>query len=80
MFTLTHELAHVWLGETALSDVALPSTPSQPVEQWCNQVAAELLVPLAELRHAHRPKAALEDEITRLGREFKVSTSSSCAG
>lgn len=74
MFTLAHELAHVWLGETALSDVALPSTPSQPVEQWCNQVAAELLVPLAELRHAHRPKAALEDEITRLGREFKVST------
>ena len=50
MFTLAHELAHIWLGESALSDVGPASTPSNDVETWCNRVAAELLVPAASLR------------------------------
>ena len=49
MFTLAHELAHVWLGESALSDVDAVSVPVHDVEGWCNRVAAELLVPLASL-------------------------------
>lgn len=43
MFTLAHELAHVWLGESALSDVSPESKPTAPIEQWCHAVA-ELLV------------------------------------
>jgi len=46
MFTLAHEIAHLWLGETALSDVDPRSTSTIRVEQWCNQVAAELLAPM----------------------------------
>ncbi|MBP8273707.1 MAG: ImmA/IrrE family metallo-endopeptidase [Acidobacteria bacterium] len=46
MFTLAHEIAHLWLGATALSDIDPRATPTGRVEQWCNQVAAELLVPL----------------------------------
>ena len=40
MFTLAHELAHIWLGETALSDVGPVTLPTNQVERWCNQVAA----------------------------------------
>lgn len=74
MFTLAHELAHVWLGQSALSDVAPVSFPSHATEIWCNRVAAELLVPLAILREEFRPEAMLQVELDRLARRFKVST------
>jgi len=74
MFTLAHELAHVWLGQSALSDVAPASSPSHAVEIWCNRVAAELLVPLATFREEYQPEAALRAELDRLARRFKVST------
>jgi Zn-dependent peptidase ImmA (M78 family) len=74
MFTLAHELAHIWLGESAVSDSQPMSMPDQAVERWCNQVAAELLVPLADIREEYDEKAELQDEVSRLARHFKVST------
>lgn len=74
MFTLAHELAHVWLGATGVSDTQAGQVPEQRTERWCNQVAAELLMPLAELRAAHQRQAPIPQEIQRLAREFKVST------
>ena len=74
MFTLAHELAHIWLGETAISDVDVAEAPRHTIERWCNQVAAELLVPLEVVRAEHKPKAGLLDEAQRLARRFKVST------
>ena len=74
MFTLAHELAHVWLGETALSDSDARQAPGHRVERWCNEVAAELLVPLAVMREEHRAGQELSSELTRLARRFKFST------
>jgi len=74
MFTLAHELAHVWLGATGVSDTQAGEVPEQQTERWCNQVAAELLMPMEELRAAHQPHAPIPNEIQRLAREFKVST------
>lgn len=74
MFTLAHELAHLWLGESGVSDAELRVTPDRAVERWCNQVAAELLVPLAAIREAIDAGASLPDELNRLTRRFKVST------
>ncbi len=73
MFTLAHELAHIWLGESALSDVSPASQPSQRIEVWCNQVAAELLVPLDVFRQ-ELPRTNPLDDAARLARRFKVST------
>lgn len=74
MFTLAHELAHVWLGATGVSDTHAGQVPEQRTERWCNQVAAELLMPMDQLRAGHQPDAPIPDEIQRLAREFKVST------
>lgn len=73
MFTLAHELAHLWLGESALTDVAPASAPTQRIESWCNRVAAELLVPLAVLRE-ELPRGDALAEVPRFARRFKVST------
>lgn len=74
MFTLAHEMAHLWLGESALSDLEATSEPSHAVEAWCNRVAAELLVPMELLRLEYRRSPNLTDELNRLARRFKVST------
>ena len=49
MFTLAHELAHLFLGGSALSDVSISGRTSDRTEQWCNCVAAEFLVPLDDI-------------------------------
>lgn len=74
MFTLAHELAHVWVGQSAVSDAEARMQPDQETERWCNRVAAELLVPLAALRDALDDPTDLETELQRLARRFKVST------
>ncbi|MBL8202011.1 MAG: ImmA/IrrE family metallo-endopeptidase [Chromatiales bacterium] len=74
MFTLAHELAHVWLGATGVSDSQAGEVPEQQIERWCNQVAAELLMPMEEVRAAHRRNVPIPEAIQRLARDFKVST------
>ena len=74
MFTLAHELVHIWIGQSALSDTQASRLPEHAVERWCNQVAAELLVPLAVLRGEYRRNSDLREEADRQARRFKVST------
>lgn len=44
-FTLLHELAHIWLGQTGVSGVNAASA----VEQFCNDVAGRFLLPENEV-------------------------------
>lgn len=75
MFTLAHELAHLWLGASAVSDAsAAPLNGYRREEVWCNAVAAELLVPLAALRPTIQRDETLDQSLARLTRQFKVST------
>jgi Zn-dependent peptidase ImmA (M78 family) len=74
MFTLAHELAHLWLGESAVSNVGLAASTSQDIEVWCNRVAAELLVPLADLNKELTGANQALSVVPDLARAFKVST------
>ena len=74
MFTLAHELAHIWLGQSAVSDSQASLVPEHQVERWCNNVAAELLVPLAVLKQEYDRRVNLGASLDRLARRFKVST------
>jgi Zn-dependent peptidase ImmA (M78 family) len=74
MFTLAHELSHVWLGQSALSDPDPRNVQDHDIEGWCNRVAAEVLVPLDAVRAELRAGAELAPEVARLAKRFKVST------
>lgn len=73
MFTLAHELVHIWSGRSGVVDADVSAVPAGH-ERWCNEVAAELLVPLDEFRLERRAGAELRSELDRLARVFKVST------
>jgi Zn-dependent peptidase ImmA (M78 family)/transcriptional regulator with XRE-family HTH domain len=49
LFTLVHELAHIWIAETGISNEVEPDLKQKdkfhPVELFCNEVAANALMP-----------------------------------
>jgi Zn-dependent peptidase ImmA (M78 family) len=73
MFTLAHELAHIWLGQSAVSDAVPFGASDHRTENWCNRVAAEVLVPMEVLRGVLHDQAAVAG-VAALARRFKVST------
>ena len=73
MFTLIHEIAHLWLGKSALPDTTMVPAPHKHLEKFCNQVAADFLVPEERFRHAWKKPGNVEEKVDRIAREFKVS-------
>lgn len=73
MFTLVHELAHVWIGESALINLPEMEPGKYAIEQFCNRVAAEFLVPEERMRRAWAKAEKLERPFRAIARRFKVS-------
>lgn len=73
IFTLVHELAHIWLGHSALTDSSLARVSHLAEERWCNQVAAEVLVPQDAVKAEYRGNPD-PDELDRMAADFSVST------
>jgi Zn-dependent peptidase ImmA (M78 family) len=74
IFTLIHEVVHIYLGESALSDASLSRRSANKDERFCNDVAAEVLVPLDALREDWNATAERRQELDRLAARFRVST------
>jgi Zn-dependent peptidase ImmA (M78 family) len=75
MFTLMHELAHIWMGQSGVSNLERTMPTEDRVERYCSEVAAEVLVPLEVLRERAWPQArASADPVRYLTRQFKVSS------
>jgi Zn-dependent peptidase ImmA (M78 family) len=71
VFTLVHELAHIWRGDTGISGSLDQS--SAFVERLCNQVAAEVLVPQEEFILAWQSGLDVHEAIKRAAGRFRVS-------
>ena len=74
MFTLAHELAHVWLGKSALFNLILMLPDERDDdEKFCNQVAAEFLVPRALMLRLWKDAGTQERPFHNIARACKVS-------
>ena len=73
MFTLAHELAHVFFGSSAAFDLREMQPADDPVEQACNQVAAEFLVPERKLRQFWPSVKNDPEPFKTIARQFKIS-------
>jgi Zn-dependent peptidase ImmA (M78 family) len=74
MFTLAHELVHIWLGVSGVSNLEATYAPNHRIERFCNRVAAELLVPAAELRAEWQTVRTRTRPLAGLAQRFKVSS------
>ncbi|MBN1974356.1 MAG: ImmA/IrrE family metallo-endopeptidase [Sedimentisphaerales bacterium] len=74
MFTLAHELAHVFFGSSAAFDLREMQPADDPVERACNRVAAEFLVPQRELRQIWSSVKEDSDPFQTIAGKFKVSS------
>ena len=73
MFTLAHELAHIWLGTSASFDLHDFQPANNQLERACNKIAAELLVPTQAITK-HWDEFNVSDDVYRaIARHFKVS-------
>ncbi|AQQ71166.1 hypothetical protein SMSP2_01532 [Limihaloglobus sulfuriphilus] len=76
IFTLFHELAHIWIGEAGVSNAGmLNKSEYSKTEQFCNSVAAEVLVPHREFAECWRQTDGdFENHVEELTKIFKVSS------
>jgi len=79
VFTLAHELAHLWIGTTGISNLEPlfgPRTSIQRTEQFCNAVAAEVVAPRSSvdsLWKATDPSSDRDDRIRSVAAQLRVS-------
>lgn len=75
-FTVVHELCHLWVGESGISNPNLrnrSADETNAVERFCNKVAAEVLAPRTELLRRWRMGVGTDENIANLARYFRVS-------
>jgi Zn-dependent peptidase ImmA (M78 family) len=76
IFTTIHELAHIWIGASGISNLNHAKTPdpSHTIERFCNQVAAEVLVPKAKFLHEWDTTIGVDQNLSVLRPHYHVST------
>lgn len=76
VFTMTHELAHLWFGDSGVDSPGYRTVTTDRdnhLEKLCNTVAAETLVPARRLKAAWSPDTDALQSIQRLSKAFYVS-------
>ena len=77
VFTLAHELAHIWIGEGGISDAdpTIEGEAAENIEAFCNAVSGELLLPWNRIVDRWNKRSfGLEKWVRDVSTEFRVST------
>jgi Zn-dependent peptidase ImmA (M78 family)/DNA-binding XRE family transcriptional regulator len=75
IFTLVHELTHIWLGASAISAPDLiEAEQHQAVETFCNGVAAEVLAPEERFSADWQSARSIDDNLKSMAQRFRVSS------
>lgn len=74
IFTLIHELAHLWIDKSGISSVELDEIHTNQTEIFCNAVSAEVLAPQESFLELWQASGDLENNIIVTANHFKVST------
>jgi len=76
IFTIAHELAHIWKGQSGISNEDPRYAAQSEIERWCNAVASEVLVPQDDLARRYEAVRDLEltDQLERLANVYKCGT------
>lgn len=71
IFTLMHEVAHLWIGQSGISDLDIQN--HNEIELICNGIAAKILMPKTKIQKAFRE---FDDDrrLERIADRFSVST------
>ncbi|WP_055024854.1 ImmA/IrrE family metallo-endopeptidase [Shewanella sp. P1-14-1] len=70
LFTFIHELAHIWLGSSGISNLERSDAAE---EKYCNSVAGEFLVPENQILKLWSKNESLITNLTILASQFHVS-------
>lgn len=71
LFTLLHELAHIWIGSSGVSDGN--SANGRDEERFCNAVAGEFLAPETQFCALWKADAHWETNLAPLASRFHIS-------
>ena len=74
IFTLIHELAHLWIDESGISSVDLSEADNNDTEKFCNAISAEVLVPKGEFSKRWDNQQDVVENAIATAQYFKVST------
>ena len=73
MFTFAHEMVHIWVGKPGLFNLEKLEAHEDRVEQFCNRVAAEILLPENRFLKAWAIAGSVSERCTNVAKAFKVS-------
>jgi len=78
LFTLVHELAHIWIAETGISNEIEPNLKnkdkSHPVELFCNEVAANALIPYEFISNIDQGTFKSIKEVFKISKNLGISS------
>jgi Zn-dependent peptidase ImmA (M78 family) len=77
IFTLIHEIAHIWIGVGGISNLDFKLKDEQQrvkVDSVCDSIASEVLVPENQFFSRWNDSRPVDDNISRLALNFKVSS------